>query len=563
MLSKKRNCMQDHIKLILVISIISFILFPLALSCLRFNSNTGIYDSLPKLNDFSKDDYEAILSEEKHGLGNITVNNIDFNELEPGIFIYNDTYPLIWYDYNSTNLKASSLNMKFVNTTELAIVDNLKENITDNNVIKVILNESVFVEYNDTIEDYFIYHARLTPCDLSQLFVNNGTKTFELDAETHYSVDRDSFIVFDYKSYCQKWSNSNFTLYFIWEYTLDIIDWSLSQKAESNLIIVNKEQNFTVDFSYHFSILAQKLNQSIPIPVEPIVADNIYFALTINHPDKDLLSEHSLELNNEIVNIGEHLNQDNTVDVLLTDLFSGYQSEFTLNFTAMFILKFIDPISKTWAIDRLVEMNSIRERIYFPSLINGPQHIFLKYISFYEPAIYADQILSTSSLFERDLAYFYLNTSLTGKQGIKVRVPYLIVGETCPFIIKYTPTQTLRVVVLDNIKMPLIGADVNVYYFGKEYGTYISKDRIQPVTPGKTNENGEIALQNVPEGNYTIRIYYNGKFLKESTCSTYNYRNYIDTTSPHFPLWLIIFVIINGIILIFGAIFYIKYKKTR
>ncbi|NVM37608.1 MAG: hypothetical protein HWN81_18575 [Candidatus Lokiarchaeota archaeon] len=563
MLSKKRNCIQDHIKLILVIIIISFILFPLALSCLRFNSDTEFYDSLPKLNDFSKDDYNPILSEEKQALGNITVNNIDLSDLEPGFFIYNDSYPLIYNDITSKNLNASRLDLKFINTTEPAIVDNLDEKIIDNTAITVALNESIFVEYNDLTEGYFIYHARLTPSELSQLFINNGTNTFELDSETNYTIDRDSFVVFDYKSYFQGLPNSNFTLYFIWEFTLEILDWRLNQNPDNNLIITSKEQNFIVDFNYHFNLFGQKYNQSVPIPVEPIVADNIYIALTVNLPDKNLLSNYSLELNNEIVNIGEHLNQDNSIDVLLTDLFSGFQSEFFLNFTTTFILKFIDPIGETWAIDRLVELNRIRERIYFPSLINGPQHIFLKYISFYEPAIYADQILTNSSLFERDFAYFHLNTSLTGRQGIKVRVPYLIVGETCPFIIKYIPTQTLRIVISDNIKMPLIGADVNVYYFGKEYGTYIAKDRIQPITPGKTNENGEISLHNVPSGNYTIRIYYNGIFLKESICNTYNYRNYINTKYPHFPLWLIIFGIINGIFLIFGAMFYIKYKKTR
>lgn len=563
MLSKKRNCRQDHIKLILVIIIISFILFPLVIGCLRSSSNIKFNDSLPKLNVFSNDDYSAILTEEKHGLGNITVNDINFNDLEPGFLIYNDTYPLIWADYNAENLNATQFNMKFVNTTKPAIVDNLNEKIIDNNVITVRLNESVFVEYNNLTEGNFIYHARLAPCDLSQLFVNNGTKILELDAETHYNVDVDKFIVFDYKSYFPERPNSNFTIYFIWEYTLDINEWSLNQNSENNLMIVNNEQNFTVDFNYHFVLFGQKYNISVPIPVEPIVADNIYISLTVNLPDKNLLSDHSLELNNEIVTIANHLNPDNTIDVLLADLFSGFLSEFSLNFTTVFTFKFIDSIGKTWTIDRLVELNNIRERIYYASLIGGPQHIFLKYISFYEPAIYSDQILRNYSLFERDIAYFHLNTSLTGRQGIKVRIPYLMVGETCPFIIKYIPTQTLRVVVSDSIKMPLIGANIKIFYFNKEYGTYISKDRSQPMTPGKSNENGEVALQNVPRGNYTISIYYNGRFLKESICSTDNYRNYINTNYPHFPIWIIIFGVISGIILIFGVVFYRKYKKAR
>ncbi len=563
---KKRNYTQDHIKLFLVIIIILFILFPLVLSYFRFNSNTKPYAPVPKLNDISKHDFSAIFSEEKQGLGNITVNNIDFNELEKleGFFTFNGTHPQIWFEINSTNLNASLLNMKFVNTTEPAMVDNLNENITDNKIITVKLNESIFVEYNNLTDGIFIYHPRLTPCELSQLFVDNGTENIELDPETDYSINNDDFLVFNYESYFQELSDSNFTLYFIWEYTLEINDWSLSQNAEKNLMIVNKEQNFTVDFDYHFILTCKQYNLSYTIPTgSPISVDNIFIALTVNLPDKNLLNDHSLVLNNKTVNIDDHLNQDNTVDVFLADLFSGDQSEFSLNFTSIFTLKFIEPVGKTWAIDRLVGLNNIRERIYFPSLINGPQHIFLKYISFYEPAIYADQILSNSSLFERDFTSFHLNTSLTGRQGIKVTIPYLIVGETCPSIIKYTPTQTLRVVVTDNVKMPLIGADVKVYYFGQEYGTYISKNRTQPIAPGKTDENGEVALSYVPAGNYTIEVYYNGILLKESIGSTYNIRNYINTNYPHFPIWIIIFAITNGIILLFGVTLYSKYKKKR
>jgi len=566
MTNKKRNY---TIKFLLVLVTIFFISIPLMLGDLKFDSNTVLNDPNPEISDFSKDDFNAILTEEKHGLGNISIYDIDFSDLEMGFITYNETYPLIWEDDISGDLNITLLNMQFVETIDPAIVDNLNENITDSNSITVKLNESLFVEYNDLTEGYLIYLPRLVPCDLLQFSVNNGTNIFELIEETDYTVDKDNFIVFSYESYFNISVTTNFTMYLIWEYTLELNGWSLSQIekiGEEELIIEDEEQDLTTDFNYYFILTGKKYNESILIPGEPIFADNIDIALTINHPDKELFlypSPNPLELNNEIVDIAGHLNPDDTIDVSLADHFSGELSEFSLNFTIQFTFKFIEPVGETWAIDRLVEMNNIRQRIYFASIINGPQHIYFKYLSFYEPTIYADQILSNSSLFERDFAYFFLNTTLTGRYGIKVNVPYLIVGETCPFIIKYKPTQTLRVVVLDNIKMPLVGADVKVYYFDQEYGTYVSKDKVQPISPGKTDENGEIVLLHVPAGDYKIRVYYNGVFLKESTCSTYNYRNYIKTNYPHFPLWIIIFGVINGIILIFGLIFYSKYKKMR
>ena len=560
MTNKKRNY---TIKFLLVLVTIFFISIPLMLGDLKSDFNTVLYDPNPKISDFSKDDFNAILTEEKHGLGNISIYDIDFSDLEMGFITYNETYPLIWEDYISKDLNITQLNMQFNETIDPAIVDNLNENITDSNSITVKLNESLFVEYNDLTEGYLIYLPRLVPCDLLQFSVNNGTDNFELIEETDYTVDKDNFIVFSYESYFNISVTTNFTMYLIWEYTLELNDWSLSQIFGNDLIIEDEEQDFTTDFNYYFILTGKEYNESILIPSEPIFADNIDIALTINHPDMDLFTNHILELNNEIVDIAGHLNPDDTIDVSLADHFSGELSEFSLNFTLQFTFKFIEPVGETWAIDRLVELNDIRQRIYFASIINGPQHIYLKYLSFYEPTIYADQILSNTSLFERDFAYFFLNTTLTGRYGIKVSVPYLIVGEACPFIIKYKPTQTLRVVVLDNIKMPLVGADVKVYYFNQEYGTYISKDKVQPISPGKTDENGEIVLLHVPAGDYTIKVYYDGLFLKESTCSTYNYRNYIKTNYPHFPIWIIIFGIINGIILIFGLIFYSKYKKMR
>jgi hypothetical protein len=104
---------------------------------------------------------------------------------------------------------------------------------------------------------------------------------------------------------------------------------------------------------------------------------------------------------------------------------------------------------------------------------------------------------------------------------------------------------------------------VKVFYYGQEYGTYISKERVQPIAPGSSNEHGEIVLYNVPHGNYTIRVYHSGIFLKETQVSTEININYVNTNYPHFPLWIMIFGIINGIILIFGLIFYFNYKKLR
>ncbi|MFX1567176.1 MAG: hypothetical protein ACFFCV_02280 [Promethearchaeota archaeon] len=557
----KWNYTQTYIKILLVFLILSQLFIPFVLSIDNSYSSTEIYNSNLEISSFSKEDYKPILSEEKQGLGNITINNIDFSGLEIGFYRDNTSYPLIWEEYASGALNMVPISMQFLETIEPAIVDNLDEDIEDNNIITVKINESLMVELDNSTLGYIIYHSRLSSSRLVQFFVDNGTNVFELTAETDYSIDSNEFIVFHFVDFFEVLPNSNFTMNLIWEYDFTLNNWKLSQLPKNDLLINEVNQNFTVDFNYNFELVSNKYNLSIADPV--IYAENIYVALTVNLPDRNSLNDHSLELNDVIVNINNYLNLNKTIDVYLSDLFSGDRSTFSLNFTALFTFEFVKAVGETWAIDRLVEGREIRERIYFPSIISGPPHIFLKGLSFYEPTIYSEQVIGNSSLFERNSPYYYLNKSLTGREGMLAKVPYLVMGETCPFIFKYISTQTLRLIITDNIKMPLIGADLEVYYFGQKYGTYISKDQVQPISPGKTNENGEIIIKNIPYGNYTIKVFQNGDFLTESDVNTYTEINYIYTSYPHFPLWIIIFGGLNSIILIFGVIFYLKNKKMR
>jgi hypothetical protein len=506
---------------------------PLIFGISKYHTSTIIHDSNPQISDFSKNDYVSILTEEKHGLGNISISDIDFTGLEMGFNNYTVTYPDIGEDYDSGNLNMTYVKMQFVETMDVAIVDNLNEKIKDNDFIKVKLNESLYVEYNNLAAGYVIYHSRLHPSNLLQFFVANNTDTYKLIEETDYYIDNNNFIVFNYEDYFQWASTSNFTMYLLWEYSIAIYNWEITQYNDDNLIIENQTQNVTASFNYYFNLRGRKFTQTILDDKTDV--DNIYIALRVNLPDKDLLNDHNLELNGEIVNINDHLNINKSIDILITDNFNANQSIFSLNFSSSFTIKFVDPVGETWAIDRHVAKTNVRERIYFPSLINGPQHIYIKFISFYEPTIDFDKVLISSSLFKREVLYFYVNTTLTGKEGVRVEIPYLILGETCPTIIKYETNENLKIVVTDSIKMPLVGANMEIFYYGQKYGTYISKDKVQPTPPGITNEHGEITLKNVPIGNYTVRVYYNGIFLKESIVSTDIDTNYIIQIILIFP----------------------------
>ncbi|MFX1325844.1 MAG: hypothetical protein ACFE8N_12900, partial [Promethearchaeota archaeon] len=279
--------------------------------------------------------------------------------------------------------------------------------------------------------------------------------------------------------------------------------------------------------------------------------------------NKDLLTINQLFVTNRRVDVGDYLNPNKSISVGFPDHFATNFSAFSLNFTCSYNLRFEDPVENTWAIDRLIAGRNLRERIYFPTLLSGPNHIYLSNVLFNEPTINFEQVIGNSSLFERKYWYFVANDTVPGDLGIYCKIPYLYVGETCPSYLHYYADQDLRIIITDNIKMPLVGANVKILYFETIYGTFMSNDIIQPVPIGRTNENGELVVRDVPNGNYTLLVYYQNNFIKQANITTDKEINYIYTDMLHFPLWILIFGIINGLIIVTGILFYLKNKKLR
>jgi len=520
---------------------------------------------------FSEDDYIPIIEDDKQALGNITITSFDFDEV--GFFNNSQKYPDLDDDFISGALNMTFLGINFTETKNIAQIDNLDEKIIDSRKITVVLNESIFVKYNTSVpnsEGYLIYGPRLYPCKLIQLrILSNGTDYVKEVPEANYSIDSSNFLKFVFDKNFIKTSH-NFSMYLIWEYNLTIRDWVLFQHPEDKILVTKEEQVVNALFHYDFSVLGSKFaTNSLTSRVN---ADNLEINLQVNPPDKELLDDYSLEINNDTID--DFVNTANSINISTT----GNQETINLNFTTSYTIKFVNPVENTWAIDRLVEHRNVRERIYFPSLIDGPKHIILKYLMIYEKTIILDQVFKNSSLFERTVSYYDLNLTqieeefrqsliftenAIKKQGLKIILPYLIVGETNPVMIKYDANNVLLIKVTDNINMPLVGVDIVLYYYQKQYGTYISNDLIQPMAPVSTNENGEAVIRNVPNGNYTIMIYEDGKLIKESTVNTYQRFNYIVSDEVHFPLVILIFGAISGVFILLGVIFYIQYKNRQ
>ncbi len=568
-------------KILVLILILSNLIIPLiSVESNNHSYNKNLSESSipkPKTQDFSKDLYNPIIEEEKYGLGSINITDLDLQYIGAG---FNSTDNVSYSNYKQ-DLTSKALNMSFkhinfIKTSRIAQVDNLNENIEDFEKITVKLNETLSIQYNDTNTDYLIYASKLTPCVIDQLLVENNTESIKKVNDGNYSLIKPpeteiNFLKFNYKNYF-KLNTLNFTMHIIWRYNLTIDPWQLTQDISQELIISDEDNIVYPRFNYNFDIIGYKYNLTKD-EFKKIPADDLLINLTIDLPDKNLLSSHRLSINGIRITT-DFLHPDKSV--YTKNLIRANESSIVIDFTTSFTLDFEDPVDYTWGIDRLVEDKDIRERIYFPRIISGPDHIFLKHVKILEETVSFDQVITATSLFKRIVLYKEINISeieenirnslifheyATKRQGIKITLPYMIKGErSCPFIIRYETTNDLRIIITDNINMPLSDLEVVLYYYDEKFGTYISKDKSQPLGPSITDENGEILIEDVPNGNYTAKIYQRDSddLIKKAEVSAYLDINYIVTPIIHFPLLILIFGGIGGIFFILGLIFYLK-----
>lgn len=530
------------------------------------NNNISIN---PELSSFSVDDYSPIINAPEQGLGNITITQFSFDE--EGIFNQSDNYPNLVDDLSSGALEISYLETRYIQTTEIAQFNNLDDSLPESNKITVLINESISVQFNSSVsgsEGYLIYSPVLYPRVLNQVLVINNTGAIieELNEED-YTIDSDDYFVFNYQNFFSA-TFHNFSIYFIFEYTLTLEAWDLTQDPSDVWLLTQQTQTFSPSFYYNFTLIGIKITGNLTIP--PVPADNLVLEIIVNPIDKDLFFDHILEINNQTK--VDFLEPDKKINVTI----SADTKLFSLKFSANFTIMFENSVDFSWAIDRLIGGRNIRERIYFPSLISGPKHIFLRDITLIESTIIVDQIISNSSLFGRNVNVFDEIVSITQetiensliftenavkRKGLKIFIPYLIVGETNPCFLKYSATNDLKIVITDSIRMPLTGYRIELKYYGKNYGTYISNDFNQPMAYAYSDENGEILIENVPNGNYTVKVYQGTVLITEFQINTFREVNYLITKVFHFPLWILIFGGINGILILLGLLLYFNYIR--
>ncbi|MFX1236489.1 MAG: hypothetical protein ACFFAS_02475 [Promethearchaeota archaeon] len=536
------------------------------------NGNDVVDTSLIGVRDFSMDDYEPLFDYTEQLRGNITASAMDFQGLGLGFYLYNAKYPELADDFSSNVLNLSHIDITFINTTNPAFRKDTPSGVVENEYITVLLNETLEVRYNMTggSEGFLVYCSKLTPTRLVKLEVKKELSSIEeVDANT-YRIDENGFIIFDYDQHFIE-DILNFSMHLIWEYDLTVNPWILEQVDSEDIALIEQEQSIEPGFNYYFRINGYEHGTSFD---QTRLSDEIKVNLTINPPNMGLLRNHTLEINNESKTVSNYLNDDNSFHTDLIPVNLSSDNSFFLTFTSEFNVSFVDPVENAWwSIDRLLELRNIRERTYFPTITSGPSEIYVSNIVFFESTIAYNQCLSSYSLFERPVSVEhtlvedwidepqFTTSNPFETMGLNVTMPNIILGEICPFSIKYNATENLRLKITDNIGMPIIGLQAVIEYHGRPYGTFISQDLSQPISTQTTDIRSEIFIGNVPNGNYTINVYFNGIYQGSFTASSYKDINIVTTNIIHFPIWIIIFGAFSVILLALGFLLYKKNIK--
>ncbi|TXT62801.1 MAG: conserved exported protein of unknown function [Promethearchaeota archaeon] len=546
--------------LTVIVSSLIFIFLPIAR-----NTSHQTHWNLPQnysitSSSLSEESFTPILEEEKSGVGTVTILNISYQE--EGFTNYSSA---VQYKELNDDISLGALNVtynstQFINTLVNATGDYLTNSFSDQNKILIRLNESLQIEFDNSTSDvdglagYLIYLPRLTPIDISEIYIDN-TKLEEEDYAIK-NIDSYPFIYFNYYNYFGELSSGTFIMDILFTYNITLNDWEATQGLSDDLTVSQQTENITAEYEYFFEIVSKHYTGQTSIG-SIMDASDLYLNLKVIPFDRNQLTYTSLQLNGVIKNINQY-STDNIITINVSDSFTANKSQFLLDFSSEFTVHFYKALDNTWAIDRLVEQFHIRERIYFPSIIDGPSHLIVRCIIF-EPSISTNEMIDSYTQFERDIS------RITGeKGGLTITSPVLIRGElACPFVIKYQAINNFQITIKDNFDVPLSGLTVELYYHNKMYGTYISKGRVQPLGPISTDQNGQINLAFLPKGIYAIGIYKNGDLEAVKFLNTIQPVYSFTTEIPHIPIVVIIFGSISIAIILIGIVYYLKSNKKR
>ncbi len=238
---------------------------------------------------------------------------------------------------------------------------------------------------------------------------------------------------------------------------------------------------------------------------------------------------------------------------------------FSINFTVAFVDVF--PENDFWLDDELVYGVIERVRGYKLDITRGPDHYLLEKVRFNMPNLaYANTEKEITSLpstpvilldntyteYDPELEQDVVKKNGTGFQIARMQRaagPLLIdVG----YLAKYNASFR----VLDEVRNPLVGADVILYYQGCRFGSLMNRENPLHAPAKKSDSLGLVTFRYLPEGNYSAEVMFQGMLVQTHNFTLNEVNSFptveITTVVPYEPTILVIWIILFGFIAIIG-----------
>nr|MDO8087424.1 hypothetical protein [Candidatus Sigynarchaeum springense] len=344
------------------------------------------------------------------------------------------------------------------------------------------------------------------------------------------------------------------SFFFELNYTIKLVtsEWSMATKAGSNFRIEGNQSTRSANLTLGFRIAGPE-GVNVTFHYKP--SDDACTGTFQFYQDTVRLAQPEKEAE------GWRVPRTGTVDLNSTGV--AFKIEFNYSAT----VGFVEQHAGKWNSDGIASRLNTRTRTYKLAVLSGPKTLLVEKVEFTANDVaYASvylitrKVIPSSSITLMDDTYTYYDTILE-KEVTKSNGTKVIVGRiqktngTVAASFNYNASYSVSLRVLDELRNPLPGAEVTLYFHGIRFGPLMSlnKTYLQPVKIA--NSFGSVFYDYLPEGNYSVEVRFQGH-VKTHEFTLYGATKSISieiiTGVPYQPWILISWIAIFGLLCILG-----------
>ncbi len=430
--------------------------------------------------------------------------------------------------------------------------------------IWIKINETCLWRYYDNATEWVIgIQPSLLRWQAIELYLN-----YSKLSENLYIVNS-SGMFYNFSQQFDANKNGSLIMSFIYKAPLPVSAAKVQIRSSSqmNEILINGSKTLIRDFQYNVSIGKN----------EEIIQTTGTFKFYL--PDYQYIS------NVQVYKQGV-LSVNNTGDYRMVNKIFYHQCNLTsptdisATFRTNFTIEIVSAGNGSFYQDRLIEGLSIRQRDYKIRVIAGSPTLMLRYFWINDTTIPFPDLRGGASLpkstLGRPIATRNMNLSVPKNPNIiednstsnlteyidgisfiggndTIGCYYISYGETDIISVTYLAKYFLTAIITDKIATPLMGYRVIAHYQGVQYGPVMKKEGGIGFPELTTDRNGQISINYVPAGNYSLQIINPlGETVGFYNASSLLPNNVVKTDVEHFPTIQLVFLGICVISIVAG-----------